>query len=360
MITIGFAGTAKNTGKTTAALHMLGLVYNAGYGMALTSIGYDGENTDHVTGLPKPRYIGQAGMLIATAEKCLGYGDAQYEEEIRTGIHTLLGEIIVARVSRPGYVVLAGPNRRVDILPLIEILRGLETEIVFLDGALNRLAAMTMAEGIVLSTGAAFTENIDDIAAHAGAMESLFAYPQIPTLPGGLPNVVTWLAGIDEKVELPVGSVMDEAGMRMVSGWLSDGGAGVLVVPGIFEPLLFAAMLKTLPQDLNQKAFAFHSPLHLLATGNPEIWQSNMRMLAERGARIHYMAPVPLTFLTVNPFYPKYLQKTARYVPEFVDKVELLRAVRAVVTHTLVVDVLQPPLPDLLSKFKLPERMRKT
>jgi len=55
-----------------------------------------------------------------------------------------------------------------------------------------------------------------------------------------------------------------------------------------------------------------------------------------------------LHFMTVNPFYPRYLQKTGNYVAEFVDKVELLQAVRSVIQDTLVVDILQPPHPDLL------------
>jgi hypothetical protein len=44
--TVGFAGTAKNTGKTTTTLAVLEQVRTARIHTALTSIGYDGENQD--------------------------------------------------------------------------------------------------------------------------------------------------------------------------------------------------------------------------------------------------------------------------------------------------------------------------
>ena len=76
MVRIGFAGTAKNTGKTSTALHVLQLCHEHGLQVALTSIGYDGETMDNVTGLPKPRYWLEPGMLLATSERCLKAGTA--------------------------------------------------------------------------------------------------------------------------------------------------------------------------------------------------------------------------------------------------------------------------------------------
>ncbi|NTU75981.1 MAG: hypothetical protein HGA86_07660, partial [Anaerolineaceae bacterium] len=88
---IGFAGTAKNTGKTTAALTLLELARTAGLTPALTSIGFDGESLDHVTGLPKPRYLLHPGDLLATAETCLAHSSARFEVLQETDIHTILG-----------------------------------------------------------------------------------------------------------------------------------------------------------------------------------------------------------------------------------------------------------------------------
>ena len=51
--------------------------------------------------------------------------------------------------------------------------------LTMVDGALNRLAALTLSDGLVLSTGAAYDERIPELAAHAAAVESLFHYPQV-------------------------------------------------------------------------------------------------------------------------------------------------------------------------------------
>ena len=346
---LGFAGTAKNTGKTTTALHMLDLVASAGYRIALTSIGYDGENTDHITGLPKPRYVVQPGTVIATAEKCLNYGSAKLADIQPTGIHTILGEISIATVATPGNVVLAGANRKVDIHQLMEQLQNRRIEVTFLDGALNRLAAMTMVDGLILSTGAAFDNRIPVITEHARAMESLFHLPKYQGSQVLNGNKVCYLNHLGQVKEHAYGSILDEASAGTVKTWLSEKGPGMLFTPGIFDPELFQVTIKSLNAELAQKEFVFSNPLNLLSTGRPDCWQSSFNYLKERGCSVSYLSPIHLNFITVNPFYPRYLQQTASYVPEFVDKHELLESVRKVIKTTTVIDILQPPYPDPLT-----------
>src|SRR6266571_8493255 len=72
---LALIGLAKNVGKTTATNHLLETLigenlYRAEE-LALTSLGLDGEATDALTGLPKPRYVPQAGLLVATAANLL-------------------------------------------------------------------------------------------------------------------------------------------------------------------------------------------------------------------------------------------------------------------------------------------------
>jgi hypothetical protein len=55
-LVVGIAGTAKNTGKTTTLSAIMGEARKEpALVLGLTSIGYDGEGFDNVTGLPKPR-----------------------------------------------------------------------------------------------------------------------------------------------------------------------------------------------------------------------------------------------------------------------------------------------------------------
>ena len=177
MISIGFAGTAKNTGKTTAALHILGLARSAGLHCGLTSIGYDGENKDNITGLPKPRYFLHPGTILATAESCLKGGSAACRVIERTGVQTVLGPVLVAEVTGPGLVVLAGPNRQSDLRVVFQRFSGLGIDLALVDGAFNRIVPLAATDGLVLSTGAALDERIPTLAAHARFAGSPLSVP---------------------------------------------------------------------------------------------------------------------------------------------------------------------------------------
>ena len=353
MKTLGFVGTAKNTGKTTTALHILDLVNAAGIGAALTSIGYDGENTDHVTGLPKPRYFAGQGIIIATARRCLDFGTARYTDVQPTGLKTILGEIVIATVAEAGYVVLAGPNRKTDIHTLLGYLKSQAVELTMLDGALNRLAAMVLADGMVLSTGAAFDERVEVVASHAAAMESLFHYPQYNFADYTDARVVSYNSPNAQTCQLKISSVLEESALQQLAGWLTPEETGTCLIPGVFSPQLFQQLVVEHPARLGGKTFVFTSPLNLLAAGSPQTWQASFAHLDQLGARIAYLTPIPLHFLTVNPFYPQYLQKTGQYEAAYVDKHALLRQTRAAIRTTPVIDILQPPHPDLLALCSL-------
>ena len=72
---LSLVGLAKNVGKTTTTNHLLATLldkqlYRADE-LALTSLGLDGEASDALTGLPKPRYVPEAGILVATTADLL-------------------------------------------------------------------------------------------------------------------------------------------------------------------------------------------------------------------------------------------------------------------------------------------------
>src|SRR5712671_5181151 len=72
---LALIGLAKNVGKTTTTNHLLETLLAEKYyradELALTSLGLDGEAVDALTGLPKPRYMPQAGLLVATTAELL-------------------------------------------------------------------------------------------------------------------------------------------------------------------------------------------------------------------------------------------------------------------------------------------------
>ena len=64
---VGISGTAKNTGKTTTLLEVTKFFHQKSHDIFLTSIGYDGEDFDNITGLPKPRVLVPQGAMVASA-----------------------------------------------------------------------------------------------------------------------------------------------------------------------------------------------------------------------------------------------------------------------------------------------------
>jgi len=330
MQTIGFAGTAKNTGKTTAALKVLGLAREAGLRLAVTSIGYDGEQRDHVTGLPKPRYALPEGALLATAEQTLPIcGPLEVMET--TAIQTILGRVVIARMKEPGPAALAGPNTRADIETTLARLDALGAELCLLDGALNRMAPMMAADGLVLSTGAAFDEAIDVLAGHAGALAGLFALPRLPLPPGALitPSLLTPAAAENATLTLLHGA----------PGW---------VLWGAVSPRLCASVLEQAAPALKGRALLFEDPVKLAVSGDPRDWAALLKEAHELGITPGVLTNLPLRLVTVNPFYPRYLQRDYRYEAAYVDAERLLASVQGQVTTAPVADLVAHPPADLL------------
>src|ERR1700726_2843839 len=102
---LSLIGLAKNVGKTTTTNHLLETLLAeqlcSPEHLALTSLGLDGEAVDAMTGLPKPRYVPQAGLLIATTADLLRQAERegmQVERLTRLPGRTALGSVILARV----------------------------------------------------------------------------------------------------------------------------------------------------------------------------------------------------------------------------------------------------------------------
>lgn len=347
MITVGFVGTAKNTGKTTTTLEVLEQASRAGLPTALTSIGYDGENRDNVTGLPKPRFFLQEGMIVATATGCLKACTAGIRIHAHTGIRTALGEIVTGVVSSAGAVLVAGPNRRSDLEILFEHLSNLGARLTLVDGALNRLVPMICTDGLVLSSGAAFNQDIDFLARHAGALAALLQAPVAGSIPAW-DGTIRLMAGEETLACVNPGSLLGDAALQLLQNSLRSP-ATALHFPGACDPIRLEKLLRSHPKFLESAAIFFDNPLKLVASGDPFTWQRVWREFKKLGISPYFKDKNPVFFMTVNPFYPRYLPQTGEYEAAYVNKNALLTAVREKITpHIPVYDIRQPPIPDLL------------
>ena len=174
--TVAILGTCKNAGKTTA----LNLLLNQD-GLAITSIGLDGETTDSVTGTEKPRIFVKSGTLVATAVRTLSDCTPTKEILCATGIPSPLGEIVVFRCVDDGFVKIAGPSIAADMLALKSTLFALGAKRVLIDGALSRRAIATsdIVDGIVIATGASYHADMNRVLDDTALLLSLYGLPSL-------------------------------------------------------------------------------------------------------------------------------------------------------------------------------------
>ncbi|MDT8717850.1 hypothetical protein IAI10_14370 [Clostridium sp. 19966] len=161
---IAITGLGKNVGKTTALNKILEEARGK-YKIGITSIGYDGEQTDRVTHGTKPRIYVEKGTYAATAKKCLGNSDVTKEIIAVPDISTAIGEIVIVKALSDGYVELAGPSIGSYMRDICRELIKAGSQFVIVDGALERrsLTIPEIADGVIVATGGAVGSNIEEV-----------------------------------------------------------------------------------------------------------------------------------------------------------------------------------------------------
>ena len=308
---IGIAGTAKNTGKTTALSALLSEIRRKpGPTAALTSIGYDGEHFDNVTGLPKPRISVDENEILAVAERCLHSGDAALEVLQKTDIPTPLGKIVLGRVTRPGKIVLAGPNNRRDLAAVIDRLSELGAGLTIVDGALSRIAPLVAAHSLLLCTGAARNNDIGLLAAETKLAVEILKTPVLE----------------EQGRAARLTSILNQAGFDQFTEAVR--GAETICLEGIFSELYYSKFLGQ-AGPLAGKRLIFADSIKLLLSGEARATRRLIDGLEAKGMRVGVSAGLNLAAVTVNPYYPKYRYDLKEYEATYVDKDELLARLSA-------------------------------
>lgn len=198
---VAIVGLAKNAGKTECLNYILRRLALRGHATALTSIGVDGETRDVVLRTPKPEITVYENMLFATSE--LHYRQRRLTSEILdvSNRRTSLGRLVTARAVIEGKALISGPADTATMRTLIARLQGHGAQTVLVDGALSRLspASPTVADALVLATGAAVASTIQEVRSHTRFVCSLIELPAVePTLADRLETLTAGVWGIDE------------------------------------------------------------------------------------------------------------------------------------------------------------------
>lgn len=304
MKTLGILGTAKNTGKTTTLNAVIKCLSK--YRLAITSIGFDGENMDFITGLPKPKVLVDQGMIVATTDKGERYSTAKMGLLLQTNIKTAMGTVGIYRVKEPGTAVLVGPNRGSELKTLIDQIERFEAELLMVDGAVNRMIPFQSVENIIIATGASRSTEVENLLTETLTMIRCFELPTIE------PDNFYRIRNLITKHDVDALHGKDKILVE-----------GVMASEALKHLLLLEKKIKLL----------FSSPMHILMMDNYPILS---KALDSEIVDFAVLKKPKLLCVTVNPCYPE--QRQQGYT---LSKVDLNHITRNIIsrTSTLAVNV---------------------
>lgn len=330
---IGIAGTAKNTGKTTTTSVILGELYEKKIQVGLTSIGYDGEEIDNITGLPKPRLLLNKGTILATAEKCLKAGSAVYDILETTNISTPLGKICIVKVVEEGLAVVAGPNKGSQLRYVEDkMIKNLNCKVILVDGALNRIAPMIETDGIILATGASRHLNPDILAQETRALQELLTLPEVSLSEQEYflnMNKITLVCKnhYKETYSLKYGSLIDMETKNSIL--LKIKKTDIIYIPALISEPVFEQLNDEISDLWANKTLVVRDPIRLITGGRPEKILNGIKKIKEKRGNVKVLKNLPLLAVTVNPFYPKYRFDKNSYEPGYIDRNKLIKKMRS-------------------------------
>ena len=162
---LSIVGLEKNVGKTECLNYILSRLPLEVKSIAVTSIGIDGENKDQVTATKKPEIYLREGMYFSTAEAHYRARRLVSELVEITSERSSLGRIVTGKVVVGGKVLISGPSSGPSLKRWVKSTKDLGVGITIIDGAISRLssASPAISKAMVLSTGAAFSSNMNTL-----------------------------------------------------------------------------------------------------------------------------------------------------------------------------------------------------
>jgi hypothetical protein len=316
---LSLIGLSKNVGKTTTTNHLLetlvGEKHYRSDELALTSHGLDGETTDALTGLPKPRYVPQAGFLIATTSGLILQAESegvQVERLQQLPGRTALGPIMLARIVHPGRVIMAGPTLLHDLRYAIDQFESLGARLSIVDGAINRLgaAAPTITNACIICVGASAAATLELVARRTADMLRRLSIQKTQFIDAyrkqtSKARLCMVTVDGDENVIIPYEG---EIGPLYEAGWIAKciqtTQNSIFILQGALTEELSRALLAELP-----KKFSSDQGGELIVEDATRIFCQSVvvQRLSERGLDVRVANPIRILALTANPYTTEYL-----------------------------------------------------
>lgn len=176
---LSIVGLEKNVGKTECLNYILYRLSPHNIKVAITSIGIDGENKDQVTSTKKPEIFLREGVYFSTAET--HYRERRLISELVeiTNERSSLGRIVTAQVAVGGKALISGPSSGASLRRWVASMDKYGIDLTIIDGAISRLssASPAISKAMILSTGAAFSSNINTLVQKTKFVVEMIALP---------------------------------------------------------------------------------------------------------------------------------------------------------------------------------------
>jgi len=300
---VALVGLAKNTGKTVALGAILSELSSEGRSVGVTSVGRDGEEHDVIDiRIEKPPIHLRAGSLVASTDSLLRAAAMPFELLEQTAIRTPLGTVAIVRLLEAAAIEVAGPSAAQDVRAVSDAMLELGAEQVLIDGAIDRRAASSPAvsDGIIMSTGAALSDDIEALVSQTRAAVDLVNLPEVvDPQPGELLRANADGLLIDrlgQQVKLPRGFALSATEQEIGQLLREHPQPRQLLIAGaLCEPLLegLAKGLRGSPLDV-----VVADTTKVFLTRRPLAWYRRHALNIQALQRVDLMA------ITVNPLAP--------------------------------------------------------
>ena len=296
---LAVVGLVKNAGKTTV---VNALMANCPQRFGLTSLGLDGERTDHLTGLAKPSIAPPKGTLVATTRGSLERSRYAMEAIEELPFHTPLGRVVIGEAGGDGAVEVSGPTTLAELHVTVERLRALGADQVIVDGAINRIgsASPRVSDGVVIATGGMVGDPLSDVLDTTLGALDLLMLPGVGSETRQL--VAKHAAAGSRAVAFTAGGVAHPLELATVVGEgvtvareVERLGADTLLVGGALTQEFVDDFTRTLPPRTELRVIVRDATVLVLPP-------AMVGRFLRRGIHLEALTPLRVLALTVNPF----------------------------------------------------------
>jgi hypothetical protein len=298
---VALVGLAKNSGKTVALGAILSELEARGETIGVTSLGRDGESSDVLDdAIAKPPIRLPPMALVATTEPLLERSGVRAEVAVRTEHRTPLGRVVVARLLERGTVEVAGPVAAQDVGEVVETMRRLGAGRVMVDGSIDRRAGASprLADGVVMSTGAVLSADLDQLVRRTKAAVDLLTLGAVED------------AELRTRAEALTASalLLDEGSIPLDSSLVHDRVEGIVPLlrgrSDVRAVVVRGALCEPLLEQIGRTRRG--APLPVIADDATRVFldRSTCARQRLRGVMLAVLSPIPLLAVTTNPVAP--------------------------------------------------------